>query len=500
MRQATITLDIADVVAPARRRIFGSFVEHLGRAVYGGIYEPGHPSAGEDGLRQDVIDLIRDLGVTTVRYPGGNFVSGYRWKDGIGPKQARPRRLDLAWHSTEPNQFGVDEFMAWSRRTGTEAMMAVNLGTGGIQEAVELLEYCNHSSGTELSDLRRANGALDPYDIRVWCLGNEMDGEWQIGHKTASEYGRLAAETARAMRMFDPGLVLVASGSSSAEQPTFGSWEAEVLLEAYDQIDLISAHQYHWETNGDLQGFLASGARMDRFIEDIIASADHIRARLRSNKRVNISFDEWNVWYLHDDASQPPTGTDWPVGPRLLEDHYNVADAVVVGSLLISLLKHADRVEAASLAQLVNVIAPIITEPGGPAWRQTIFHPFAQAANNASGEVVRLAVQAPRLDREDLADVTLLDAVATNDSGVVTVFIVNRCATDRVQVTLDLRSVGGYVPRQCTVLTDTDLRRVVGPHDSQHFGPIPLKATWDDDGAVLDLPRASWAMVQVGAK
>ena len=365
MLTASVTVDPAFVVGPVRPRTFGSFVEHLGRCVYTGIYEPGHPSADANGFRGDVIELLRELGVTTVRYPGGNFVSGYRWEDGVGPADERPRRLDLAWHSTDPNQVGVDEFIAWCRSAGVEPMMAVNLGTRGVQEALDLLEYCNGTGDTHFANLRRANGADEPYDIRMWCLGNEMDGPWQIGHKTAEEYGRLAAETARAMRMIDPDLVLVACGSSGSGMPTFGEWERIVLTESYEQVDMVSAHAYYYEEDGDLKSFLSSAINMDHFIESVTATADAVRAAGKHDKRIAISFDEWNVWYQKRAESKVPEGDDWPVAPVLLEDKYNVADAVVVGNLLISLLRHTDRVHSASLAQLVNVIAPIMTEPGG---------------------------------------------------------------------------------------------------------------------------------------
>ncbi|MDP8928799.1 MAG: alpha-L-arabinofuranosidase, partial [Actinomycetota bacterium] len=256
MLRASLTLDPAFDVAPVNRRLFGSFVEHMGRCVYTGIYEPGHPEADEDGLRHDVLELVNELGVTLIRYPGGNFVSGYRWEDSVGPVEARPARLDLGWHSIETNAFGLNEFIRWCRKAGVEPMMAVNLGTRGVQEALDLLEYANHPEGTYLSDLRIKHGAQQPHGVRLWCLGNEMDGPWQIGHKTAYEYGRLAAETARAMRMIDPSLELVACGSSSSIMPTFGSWEATVLEQAYEDVDYISCHAYYEECDGDLGSFL----------------------------------------------------------------------------------------------------------------------------------------------------------------------------------------------------------------------------------------------------
>ena len=289
------TLDSAFAVGSVNPRLYGSFVEHMGRCVYTGIYEPGHPAADADGLRQDVLELVRELGVTTVRYPGGNFVSGYRWEDSVGPRGERPTRLDLAWKSTETNEFGLGEFMDFCGKTGMEPMMAVNLGTRGVEDAVRLLEYSNHPGGTELSDRRAAHGDKEPYGIRMWCLGNEMDGPWQTGHKTPEEYGRLAAETARAMRQVDPGLELVACGSSSSSMPTFASWESTVLQATYDLVDYVSLHAYYEEIDGDRDSFLASAVDMEHFIESVVATCDHVRARLKAKKHINLSFDEWNV-------------------------------------------------------------------------------------------------------------------------------------------------------------------------------------------------------------
>ncbi|MFJ8358958.1 alpha-N-arabinofuranosidase [Streptomyces sp. NPDC093984] len=502
MLHASLTVDPAFRVADVNPRTFGSFVEHMGRCVYTGIYEPGHPQADEDGLRRDVLELVRELGVTTVRYPGGNFVSGFRWEDSVGPVADRPTRLDLAWHSTETNAFGLHEFAGWARKAGVEPMMALNLGTRGVQEALDLLEYANHPGGTAWSDQRIKNGARDPFGIRMWCLGNEMDGPWQTGHKTAAEYGRLAAETGRAMRMIDPDLELVACGSSSSSMPTFGAWEATVLEEAYDQVDYISCHAYYEELDGDLGSFLASAVDMDGFVESVVATADHIRAKLRRKKRINLSFDEWNVWYNSRFEAQGKPA-EWAVAPRVIEDEYNVADAVVVGGLLISLLRHSDRVTAACLAQLVNVIAPIRSEPGGPSWRQTTFHPFAQAARHARGTVLRVEPAAPVYETARFGEVPVLDAVATHVSEAegadeLTVFAVNRHQTEDVELALDLRAFPGYAPVEHSVLADADLRATNTVDDPERVRPRGV-----DTGAVTDgrltvsLPPVSWNVIRL---
>ncbi|WP_265522790.1 alpha-N-arabinofuranosidase [Oerskovia flava] len=502
MLPVSLTVDPAYRVGPVRRRTFGSFVEHLGRCVYTGIHDPEHPTADEDGFRKDVIELTRDLGISSVRYPGGNFVSGYRWEDAIGPVAERPSRLDLAWHSTEPNHVGVDEFMRWTERSGTEPMMAVNLGTRGVQEALDLLEYCNVESGTYWSDLRRAHGTDKPHDIRMWCLGNEMDGPWQIGHKTAHEYGRLAAEAARAMRMVDPDLELVVCGSSASSMPTFGEWERTVLTETYEHVDYISAHAYYWEEDGDLASFLASAVDMDHFIESVVATADAVRAAKKLSKRIHISFDEWNVWYQHRAESKPPSGTDWPVAPVLLEDRYNVADAVVVGNLLISLLRHTDRVHAASLAQLVNVIAPIMTEPGGRSWRQTTFHPFQQASTLAVGDVLQVVIDAPTYGTAKFGDVPVLDAVATRDpeTGETVLFVVNRSTTDDVALDVDLRALPGLRVLDATSLSNPDHTWSATADDDHSVAPRENATAEVRDGRlVAQLPPVSWNVVRLGS-
>ena len=484
MIEALVDLGAGRRIGPVRRRTFGSFVEHLGRAVYGGIYEPGHPTADSAGFRGDVIDLVRELGVSTVRYPGGNFVSGYRWEDGIGPRRNRPRRLDLAWQSVETNEIGVDEFVAWCRLAGCEPMMAVNLGTRGPAEALDLLEYCNHPAGTHWSDRRVANGAPAPHDVRMWCLGNEMDGPWQLGHRSAEEYGALAARTAAAMRMYDPTLELVVCGSSGSSMPTFGAWEREVLEHCYDNVSHISCHAYYEPLDGDLASFLASAVDMERFIDAVLATADHVGASRRSSKRIEISFDEWNVWYLSQEPKREPG--DWAQAPRLLENIYSAADAVVVGSLLIALLRRSDRVTSASLAQLVNVIAPIMTAPGGPAWRQTTFHPFALTSRLARGTVVVPAIEAPTTPTAQFGAVAIIDAVATLSGDSTSVFLVNRSLTEEARVLVRGEQVG------------TAAGHTLADADPTATSTVPVaNATVEAQpgGVAVTLPPVSWTVL-----
>jgi alpha-N-arabinofuranosidase len=497
---ASFRLDPAFTIAPVSRRTFGSFVEHMGRCVYTGIYEPSHPTADEDGFRQDVLALTRELGVSIVRYPGGNFVSGYRWEDGIGPVADRPVRRDLAWHSLETNEVGIDEFMRWAGKADVEVMYAMNLGTRGVQEALDVQEYVNHPSGTRLSDLRRTFGSDKPYGIRMFCLGNEMDGPWQIGHKTPIEYGRLAVETARALRAADAGLELIACGSSNSSMPTFAAWEAQVLEIAYEEVDYISAHAYYEPVDGDVGSFLASAVDMDHFVNSIVATADSVGARLKSRKRLQISFDEWNVWYLKRFEATRET-TAWPIAPRVIEDCYNVTDAVVVGSLLISLLRHSDRVTAACQAQLVNVIAPIRTEPGGPAWRQTIFHPFALTSRLAKGDVLRVEMQSPTYETARFGPVPVVDAVATHDpdSGDVTVFAVNRDQSSPADLAVSVTGFGrDFRVAESWTLADDDLTATNTEQAPDRVVPHPNGTAWVEEGELhASLPPVSWTAIRL---
>jgi alpha-L-arabinofuranosidase len=493
----TATIDPAFTIAPVPPRLFGSFVEHMGRCVYGGIYEPGHPEADVDGLRMDVVKLIREMGVTLVRYPGGNFVSGYRWEDGVGPRDQRPVTLDLAWRSIEPNTFGLNEFMTWARQAEVEPMMAVNLGTRGVEEACNLLEYANFPGGTRYSDMRIAHGVREPHNIRMWCLGNEMDGPWQVGGKTATEYGRLAAETAKAMRRIDPDLELVACGSSNERMPTFGSWEAEVLEHAYEHVDYISLHAY-FEDRGDRTAFLASGHTMDQFIEGVVATCDHIGAKKRSRRKMRLSFDEWNLWYETRFVGQDHL--DWAPAPRLIEDEYTVEDAVVVGSLLMSLLRHSDRVTVACLAQLVNVIAPIRTEPDAEAWRQTIFYPFALTARHARGEVLRVEPDGPALHSETHGDVPAVDVTATGDPGTgqLTIFAVNRHEHDTAQLRLRLATSETFEVAEHLVLGGENLLASNSKDAPNRVAPRSSTKHALDDGYIsVELPPVSWTMTRL---
>ncbi len=442
MPAAHLIVDRDFVLSELDRRVFGAFVEHMGRCVYGGIYEPGHPTADAQGFRGDVLALTKELGPTIIRYPGGNFLSGYNWEDGVGPRDQRPVRRDLAWFSTETNQFGTNEFIDWCRKAGLEPMLGVNMGTRGPEEARRYLEYCNHSGGSALSDLRHAHGHAQPHGVKFWCIGNEMDGPWQICHKTAQEYGRAALEAAKVMRWTDPTIQLAACGSSHRNMASYGAWEYEVLDHCFEEVDFISLHTYFRNDADDLPEYFGVIELMDALIKEVVAICDAVAAKRRSYKRIMLSFDEWNVWYrTHriEDMRKP----GWPEAPPLIEEVYNAEDALIVGGALIAMMNNADRVKTACLAQLVNVIGPIMTEKGGAAWRQTIFHPFALAARYGHGRVMQTRTTSPSYSAKAFPEIPYLYATVVDNpvDGTTTIFALNRHLTEPLDLVAELRGL-----------------------------------------------------------
>jgi alpha-N-arabinofuranosidase len=504
MVKATVTLHKGFSIGQVDKRLFGSFIEHLGRAVYTGIYEPGHPEADDAGFRNDVIKLVRELDVPIVRYPGGNFVSGYNWEDGVGSPAMRPVRQELAWGTLEPNSVGVNEFAEWAKRTGTDVMMAVNLGSRGADAARNLVEYCNFPKGTYWSDLRRSHGVETPHGIKLWCLGNEMDGPWQICHHTADEYGRIAAETGKVMKWTDPSIELVACGSSSSTMPTFGEWEYKVLEHTWDQVDYVSLHRYYDNIDNDTPNFLAKSMDMDAYIKAVAGMCDMVKARKKSKKPVYLSFDEWNVMF-HSFGTTSKL-EKWQFAPSQYEDIYTMEDALVVGCILITLLNNADRVKIACLAQLVNVIAPIIAEKGGAAWRQTIFFPFAQASRYGRGTVLRTSVACDRHDTKDFTDVPDIEATAVYNEGQeeIAIFAVNRNLTEPMPLETKLFEFEKYRFIEHTSMSNADLKAVNSAlKETVKPVPCPEANITEPGGALLletILPPASWNVIRLGKR
>ena len=497
MRKAKLILDKDYVISEVDKRIYGSFVEHLGRCVYTGIYEPGHPTADANGFRGDVLSLVKRLNVPIVRYPGGNYVSGFRWEDAIGPKETRPKRLDLAWKTTEPNQVGIHEFCAWAKAADSSVMYSVNLGTRGPADAQHIVEYANHRGGSAWSDLRVKNGAKEPFGIKLWCLGNEMDGSWQMGAKTAYEYGRIANEAAKMMKWTDDTIETVVCGSSTYTMPSFGDWEYTVLNECYENVDYVSLHRYYGNPHNDTPDFLASTMDLDAFIRSVGAVCDAVKGKKHSKKQVNLSLDEWNVWY-HSNAQdqdlykREPWGTALP----LLEDVYNFEDALLVGLMLITILKNTDRVKVACMAQLVNVIAPIMTRPGGGAWAQTIYWPLMQASTLGRGTSLLPLITTDKADTRHYSDVPLVDAAAVlREDGSLVIFAVNRDLDAPAALECDLRSFGAFARGAHSVLHHDDMKAV--NTEAAPDTVVPRDVPFDLRDGVIVLPAASWNVIRL---
>lgn len=486
--KAKISIDLNNSIGEIDRRIYGSFIEHLGRAVYNGIYEPSHKAADDMGFRGDVLELISQLNVPVVRYPGGNFVSGYNWEDGIGDKSLRPQKLDLAWLCVETNQVGIDEFQEWAKRANTDIMMAVNLGTRGPDEARNLIEYCNGSTNTYYANLRRKNGFEKPFGIKLWCLGNEMDGDWQICHKTAEEYGRVATEAAKVLKWVDPTIELVACGSSDPNMPTYGEWERTVLEHTYDYVDYLSLHCYYGNKAQDTANFLARAEDMDRFIKNTASICDEIKAKRNSDKTINLSFDEWNVWYRTKDEEK--TMERWQIAPHLLEEKYNFEDALLVGCMLMTLQNNCDRVKIGCLAQLVNVIAPIMTENGGGAWKQTIFYPYMYASVFGNGNTLKTRVECDSYKSSEGYDVPYLytSVVHNSKENEVVVFAVNRSLTDDMSLMLD--GFEGLTLDKHIMLYNDDLN-ATNTVNEERVAPVEIKS----DASCISLKKHSWNML-----
>jgi len=500
--KATVTAHKDYRISKIDDRVYGAFLEHLGRAIYSGIYEPDHPTADANGMRKDVIDLVSDLDIPMIRYPGGNFVSAYNWEDGIGPKEDRPVRLDLAWHTSESNEVGIHEFADWCDSVGTEMMLAVNLGSRGLDDARNFVEYVNHPGGSYWSDLRKKNGRAEPWNVKLWCLGNEMDGPWQVGHKSAEEYGHLANETAKAIRAFDKNLELVVCGSSHADMPTYPDWEATVLEHTYENVDYISLHMYFRNPEKNTANYLALNEKLDNYIGTVAGVIDYVKAKKRSKKNVYISFDEWNVWYHSNQQDRKilEGNEGWPHAPALLEDIYNFEDVLQVGCVLNTFIRRSDVVKIAAIAQLVNVIAPIMTEKGGGAWKQTTYYPYYYASRYGRGTALRLNVNSPGYDciHGDNVPYADISAVHDEDAGTVTFFAVNRHESETIDTEVSLAGFGAAEVIEHKLMTHPDLEAVNTAENPNEVAPVEGSGAKVDGSTLsLALPPYSYQMIRL---
>jgi len=427
-QEGRIKIDTERVIGDIDKKIYGNFTEHLGRCIEGGIFEENSPLSDSDGFRKDVLKAVADLHVTLLRWPGGNFSSNYNWKDGIGPRDARPTRLEMAWHTLEDNRFGTHEFMRYCEVTGCEPYLCTNLGTGSWTEAQQWVEYCNLAENTAMTELRKKNGHDKPWGVKYWGLGNEMDGPWQMGHRSAEDYGKFALEAAKLMKWTDPTIKLVAAGSSNFGADWIG-WNRTVLEYLKHHADYLSLHTYVGNRDNNFSEFMASSLELDdrtRIAKGIIAAA----LNDEPGRKIYIAWDEWNVWYR-------ARGSGKEAGREILEEKYNLEDALVVGTFLNSFINHAHIVKIANMAQLVNVIAPIFTNKQG-LYLQTIFYPMALVAGNSFGKALELYVESPTYASKKHDKVPYLDVSCAYDNGSLVLNVVNRHETEALSAVVEL--------------------------------------------------------------
>src|SRR5215471_2330804 len=454
-KPAIIKIDSDRVIGEVDPHLFGNFTEHLGRCIYGGIFEEGSPLSDENGFRKDVMSAVRSLGVTMLRWPGGNFASGYNWVDGIGPRDQRAARRDDAWGALESNRFGTDEFLKYCERVSAEPYLCINAGLGSVDEARKWVEYCNEPGKTHLAELRRKNGRDKPWGVKYWGLGNEIDGPWQLGHKNADAYATFALEAAKAMRRADESIVLIASGSSNfGPGSDWVGWNRTVLDRLKTEIDYISLHTYIGNRDNNFEKFLSLNSRD---IEDRIAVVQgQIRAASVGNlnaRPIYIAFDEWNVWY------RTLVSGEFNIGRTGLEEPYNYEDALAMGMFLNAFFRHADIVKMANLAQLVNVIAPIFTNKQG-LYLQTIYFPLQEYGKQRGNQALDAWVQSPQYKPDAGRAMNYLDVSATFDAKTRRVFlnVLNRSAKQDIQA--QIASTSGSIGESAGVwqLNHADLK------------------------------------------
>ncbi len=497
MKKARVILDRDFVISEIDEKVFSSFVEPLGRCIYGGLYEPGHPSADQDGFRADVLEKTRALGLTLNRFPGGNFTSTYRWEDGIGPKDQRPRRAEVAWQCIEPNQFGLDEFARWSRENGSDVMMTVNLATRGVLEAMDCVEYCNLPGGTYWSDKRRENGFEEPLGYKYWCLSNEIDGVWQVGQKPARDYALLAREASKAMKLLDPQIKTVLAGSSSPGMATFPEFDYEALDIAYEQVDFISVHNYIGNASADSPSYLAKPMITDQYLSDISSVIKTVKAKHKSDHDVYVSFDEFNVWHSIEEEAR--FHERWRIAPPLLEDVYTAEDALALGGMLLAVLRHADTVKIACVSELTNCIGHIRTSNGGGCWVTPPYYTWLHYCTYGRGAALETRVVSDTYSCAKFPEVPYLDAQAVLcDDGSVTIFAINRGLEDELELSVDLRGFDGLTVDRHIVLTANDSK--ASNTEDQPDNVVPAE---DGNARIADgrltavLKKMSWNVIRL---
>jgi alpha-N-arabinofuranosidase len=487
--RARIKIDTERTIGEIDPKLYGNFIEHLGRCIEGGVFEEGSPLSDASGYRRDVLDAVRKLKVPILRWPGGNFSSNYRWMDGIGPRDKRPPRLEMAWGTVESNRFGTHEFLNYAETLGTEPYICTNLGTGSWTEAQQWVEYCNSSEDTEMTRLRKQNGRAAPWKVTYWGLGNEMDGPWQMGHRSAEDYGKFALEAAKLMKWTDPKIKLIAAGASNFRPGIdWTEWCRTVLEFLRDHTDYLAIHMYVGNPNNDFGDFMANSVELSRRIKTTEGIIDAATTGRPGARRIYIAWDEWNVWYRARGDTQR--------GRRILEEHYNLEDALVVATFLNAFVNHAHIVKIANMAQLVNVIAPIFTNEKG-LFLQTIYHPLALFANNTRGKALDLFVDSPKYKCARFDDVPYVDASAGFDNGTLVLNLVNRHRDQAIELECEAEDKQFTGTAAVTEVNGPDIK------SENNFDQAPVKPAErqaSPDGKKLRVRLAPHSYTMVKAK
>ena len=485
--RARVKVDTERVIGDIDPMIYGNFIEHLGRCIDGGIFEEGHKLSDNRGFRKDVFEAASKLNVTQLRWPGGNFSSNYNWKDGIGPRDKRPPRLEMAWGTVESNRFGTHEFLDYAEAMKTEPYVCVNLGTGSWTEAQQWVEYVNSSADTAMTRLRKENGRAAPWKVKYWGLGNEMDGPWQMGHRTADDYGKFALEAAKLMRWTDPNIKLIAAGSSHfAQGIDWVGWNRTVLEHLKSHVDYLAIHLYVGNRENDYYEFLASSRNLDARTKTTEGVINAAVSDMQNPRKIHIAWDEYNVWYRARGPQQR--------GRRILEEHYNLEDALVIATLLNSFINHAHIVKMANMAQLVNVIAPIFSNENG-IFLQTIFYPLQLIANNCKGKSLSLFVDSPGYDSKRYGTTQFLDSSASLDGNTLALSLVNRHKDQPMEVEFELQDKTFSGPLELSEVNGPDIKA------ENDFGKMTVKTVTksiaaDGKKLRLTLPAHSFALVK----
>jgi alpha-N-arabinofuranosidase len=460
--RARVKIDTERVIGDIDPKLYGNFIEHLGRCIDGGIFEEKSPLADSSGFRGDVLEAARKLNVTLLRWPGGNFSSNYHWKDGIGPRDQRPPRLEMAWGTVESNRFGTHEFLEYAEKLKTEPYICTNLGTGSWEEAQQWVEYCNSSEDTAMTRLRKQNGRRDPWKVTYWGLGNEMDGPWQMGHRSADDYGKFALEAAKLMKWTDPSVKLIAAGSSNFGQGSdWTGWNRTVLDHLKRHADYLAIHMYVGNRDNDYYEFLTSSVELDHRIKTTEGIIDAALSGEPGDRRIYIAWDEWNVWYRARGGKER--------GRRILEERYNLEDALVVATFLNSFVNHAHIVKIANMAQLVNVIAPIFISDQG-LFLQTIYYPLQLFANNSKGKALELFIDGPKYKSKHFDDVPYLNASAAYDNGMLVLNVVNRHRDQAIETVFELQDKQFAGPVETSEVNGPDIK------SENNVGSTPVRA------------------------